>query len=247
MRRLLLLFPLLVVPPVLVAAYFVYFERTPPLPTSVSDHVPGNIERNSHAAQMAFQRANQLLSQARQTHSTKQPELLTQAVIQYRVCLAYEPGAPSAGQLFADARQNLEASRLLLEQSAFAAPTRPTTQVARAAPPPPAPLPERKPEAVPVDTTPMNPPVAKPDLPLQPATEPATKEKAEPAQAPGSIAQARDAVPPALKNEEPPKKVEPRQPRTVKTIAVGPDGVIYEKIETVAPDSEEKPANEEKP
>jgi hypothetical protein len=120
MKRLLLSLPLLAVPPALVAGYFLYLA---PVVKEGGPEMVGTQETNLQVARTASERAGRFLTQARAS-SSQQKELLQQAMIQYRVCLAYEAGTTDAGRLFEDARHNLEASRLLLAQHQGPAQTR---------------------------------------------------------------------------------------------------------------------------
>lgn len=64
------------------------------------------------AARAAYDRGNCALSQATHADSTDR-ELLTKAAEEYRACLQHENNLKDAGQLFADARHNLELAKQL--------------------------------------------------------------------------------------------------------------------------------------
>ncbi len=70
-----------------------------------------------------FEQASRLLDEACQAKLAPNQELLRQAVVQYRVCLAYEPADASTDGLFAEARRNLVVSQGLLEQAQRSLPT----------------------------------------------------------------------------------------------------------------------------
>jgi len=115
MKAILIWLPLLALPPALSAGYYFGMEQArmagPGRPTGQSH------DSNLHSAQSAFEQATRLLNQARQASPGKERDLLRQAVVQYRVCLAYESATTAPARLFDEARHNLEATRLLLEQS----------------------------------------------------------------------------------------------------------------------------------
>jgi hypothetical protein len=223
MKRVLSLVPLLVLPPLLVAGYFICIEGVRPWSRPEISPTDDNLQ----AARTALRRANRFLDRARQARPGSSAELLTQAVVQYRVCLAYEPAAPAAGRLFEDARQNLEVSRLLLEQRAHPTPARPVgavfagTTVSALSP--------SQPETVSAQPTPVVPPVTKTAPPPQARPAPALPPtpKAEPAR----VATTSPAVPP----EKPAKQPEPSKRVPIKTTTFGPDGIEYETIRPGAP------------
>lgn len=208
MLRLLLLVPLIVVPPVLTAGYFLYVE--PALATPAASPV---VDDPSREALTAYEKANRLLTEARRSEGDRKAELLNRAAVQYRVCLAYETAVEDARPLFADARHNLEASRLLLIQDE-------RVQLAQAPPPErkpasPPPLSERKPvPPAPVVQTAAQ-PLATPKITPKPTVKPEPKP-------------AESVSPPP--QQEPKPVPRPSKP-TKKILTVGPDGVIYERIE----------------
>jgi len=211
MKRVLLLVPVLTIPPALVAAYFLYLA--PPSVRWAAQTASAH-EDNLQAARTAYERASRLVSQVRTGKGSHQ-ELLRQAVVQYRVCLAYEAGTADAGRLFDEARQNLEVSRLLFVQGqAPAPPIHPTggTTVYVKPPPPVQPTPiargESKPQPLPSQTT-------------------ATLRDAE---GESNFAAAGKPIPESRPTEA--------EARPVKTTAVGPDGVTFEPVDKNPPPKE---------
>jgi tetratricopeptide (TPR) repeat protein len=67
----------------------------------------------ARAAQAAYDRGNCALRQALQGEGPPDTKLLEQAAEQFRACLSQESIAPNAGTVFADARYNLELTKLL--------------------------------------------------------------------------------------------------------------------------------------
>ena len=201
MRRVLLLLPLLVVPPSLVAAYFLYLV---PARVQATETV-GTPEANGQAARTAFERTSRLLTQARAGNG-QEKELLQQAVIEYRVCLAYEAGTAGIS-LFDDARRNLAASRLLLVQHDRhpVADQPKETRMVRATPPP-----------APVQHSPIKRAKAKPEPSSRQITATSREPEAESRFAASGKPLAREA--PADQRPEPTRPV------------VGPDGVTYEQV-----------------
>ncbi len=202
MRRVLLLLPLLVVPPSLVAAYFVYLV---PAARVQATETVGTPEANGQAARTAFERASRLLTQARAGNG-QEKELLQQAAIEYRVCLAYETGTTAGTGLFDDARRNLAASRLLLVQH-----DRPPvaeqprqTGVVRATP-------------APVQPSPIERAKAKPE----PSSRQITARSREPEAESHFAASGKPLAQQAPAEQRP----EPTRP------VVGPDGVTYEQVD----------------
>ena len=86
MKRILLFLPLLAAAPALVAVYFQYLASPPVSPPAEILSTP---DANLKAARAANGRASKLFSQAR-AGTGQEKELLQQAIIQYRICLAYE-------------------------------------------------------------------------------------------------------------------------------------------------------------
>jgi hypothetical protein len=185
-------------------------------PVRPSDET-GTEPNHLQAAQAAHDRGDRLLVKAKMAGVASQVELLTQAAVQFRVCLAYEGATPEAGTLFADARQGLERSTVLLAQAR--APQRPAANqvVARNNS-----KDEPKPSPAPVPSTPKEP-----------------KAKTLPANTITSLAPVISK--PGVSEAKEPKPANPTSvvKKTLKqTIVVGPDGVIYEILEKGAADSE---------
>jgi len=213
MKRLLLVLPLLAIPPFLVAGYFLYLA-----PTVVRDgpEMVATQESNLKAARTASVRAGRFLTQA-QARTSQEKELLQQAVVQYRICLAYEAVTTEAGRFFDDARHNLEASRLPLFQH-----DRPAT--ARTIPATPASEPRMfaKTPRSPVKPEPIARGEKKPN-PL-PTERTATFRNGEGETLdPNKLPFGNAAAVKPLRTEE---KVLP-----VKAAAVGPDGVTFEPVD----------------
>jgi hypothetical protein len=177
----------------------------------------GTDPNHLQAAQAAHDRGNRLLVKAKMAGVPSQVELLAQAAVQFRVCLAYEGATPDAGTLFADARQALERSTMLLERAR--APQRPAdSQVAARGKS----KDEPKPSPAPAPSTPKE---AKPKtLPANTITAPA------PVISKPAVGEAK---------EPKPATPDPVVKKPVKqTVVVGPDGVIYEILEKGAADNE---------
>jgi len=219
MKRVLLFLPLMAVPPALVAGYFLYLA---PMGLGGGPERVGTRETNLLAARTASMRAGRFLTQARASTS-QEKELLQQAVVQYRVCLAYEAVTTEAGRMFDEARQNLEACRLLLVQD-----HRPV--IARTIPVTPASEPRV------IAPGPINP--GSPDQP-----EPVVRGEKKPHPLPTErIATFRNGEGETLVPKLPFGNVAAAKPlRTeekdfpVKAAAVGPDGVTFEPVDQNPP------------
>jgi hypothetical protein len=206
MKRILLLLPLLVVPPALTAAYFLHLA--PPSMSHATD-ILSTPDANLRAARAAHERASRLFSKAR-TGKGKEKELLQQAIIQYRICLAYENATPDDGRLFEDARHNLEASRLLLVQHNLP------------------PTPTRRGEATTVLVT-GSPPVelATPITRSESKSPPSPAEKTAMAREPEAESKLAAMAKPLTGSAEPDKST-----------AVGPDGITFDPVENKTPAKE---------
>jgi hypothetical protein len=112
MARFLLLLPLLIVPPMLVTGYFLYLAV--PVHDEVNENTAGPVG-SLLAARRALVRGNAHVGQAL-IDQDQGNDPVQQAIVEFRFCLAYESAAPVGGELFDEARHNLEACRLLLAQ-----------------------------------------------------------------------------------------------------------------------------------
>src|SRR5205807_7734293 len=86
-------------------AHFSDAERRYELAESTGDEL--------RAARAAYDRGNCALRQACQAEDTSDLSLLDRAAEKYRACLEHQENLPDAGSLFADARHNLELTKLL--------------------------------------------------------------------------------------------------------------------------------------
>ncbi len=206
MKQILFWLPLFALAPTLAVGYYLGMEHGSARTTKSAGEGGEALDPNLHAARSAFEQASRLQERASQASPGKSQELLRQAIVQYRLCLAYESRGTQAGRLFDEARQNLEASRGLLDQG-------------------PRPLPEPVKEPPPVRAAPVSVQPA-PLLPGEAKPEPSLEQRRL-AGASRPAGQAESAVASA----KPVKKPRTGEGSPGKRFSVGPDGVPFVPVE----------------